>query len=209
MSDLKDDGIRHDLTHREPIIIAATIPALWQRPGLGRVRCAVVHTTQEREVGNGARGVARYFGGFLNVRPPSPGASCHIVVDNLEIIRCVADEAVAYGVPGRLADGTKINAGARHLELQGLASQTEAEWGDPYSLAAIANAARVLAAWCRRDGLPMDRPDLTELGRRDREGLPIGIVGHWDLTRYTGVGDHVDPGPNFPWGRLLEATRAS
>ena len=194
MSDRKDDGTEHTIDpdawlDRVPLILARdyTIPTTERRP-----RLIVIHCTEDQETAGSARAVARYF------QAPSRPGSAHYVVDPVEVIECVRLEDIAWGAWGANRDGI-------HIEICGLAEQSRQDWEDADSTAAIARAAKLVAALCRRFGIPAIKLEAVDLlaGRS-------GICGHDTVSEaWPGHGDHWDPGPGFPWDRLMAEITAS
>lgn len=164
----------------------------YHRGRLRPVRAVVLHTMEAAETLRTAENVAAWFAG-----PSAPRASAHFCVDGDSIVQCVAEEDTAWAAPGLNADGIQI-------ELAGYAAQTPGQWGDPYSRAMLALAAPLVAALCRRHGLPVAFIDAVGLLRGDR-----GITTHAEVTRAYRESAHTDPGASFPMAAFLEAVRAS
>ncbi len=117
--------------------------------------------------------------------------STHYFVDSNSVVQCVltTDRAnAAYHVGNR--------RGIQY-ELCGT-QQTRAQWLDPASDATLTNAARQMARDAKRYGLPVRRLTVAEMRAGQR-----GFCGHVDVTHAYGLGDHTDPGPEFPWDVLL------
>jgi hypothetical protein len=158
----------------------------------GTVRLLVIHTPEWKESPSGAEGVARYFATMDDGRV----ASAHICIDSDTIVQCVKDSYVAFAAPGANHDGIQI-------ELTGYANQTAAQWLDKFSLAAVALCADAVAQYCRKYGLPCVHLTDAQLGSGAR-----GIVGHDQVTRVYQRSSHTDPGPHFPWARLIATAKA-
>lgn len=171
------------------------IDAKWKGGKRGRTTLIVIHTTEYPERATAAEDIARYFASI-----PAIGkkASSHIVVDNLKIIQCVPDSLEAY------AAGPTGNSLGIHIELAGYARQSAAEWRDLYSNALLAHAADAVAQYALKYNLPIVRLTDDQL----RNGRP-GIVGHAQISAVWRESDHTDPGPDFPWMRLIAWARAS
>lgn len=145
------------------------------------VRVIVMHTMEAPEKGTTAENVARYFA-TTNTK-----ASAHVCVDNDSVIQCVPDSDVAYAAPGCNNDGIQV-------EMAGYARQDRDEWYDRYSLAVLANSAKVAAQYCLKYDIPPVR--LTDQQLQDGQR---GIVGHDQASRVYKRSTHSDPGESFPW----------
>lgn len=147
-----------------------------------KIRLIVWHDMEAPEAASTAENVAAWFAG-----PSAPQASAHVCVDSDSTVDCVRLSDTAWAVPGANSDGVSI-------EQAGFASQSRAQWLDPYSRATTANG----VAWIKR------QPELTRIPWRwltdaqIRDGVSAGHVEHRDCTRALGVGTHQDCGPNFP-----------
>ncbi|WP_437623372.1 N-acetylmuramoyl-L-alanine amidase [Sorangium sp. So ce1151] len=144
----------------------------------------VLHTTEGARVQGAARAVARWFGGA-----GAPQASSHYVVDDDEVIACVAEDDVAWGAPGANHNGIQI-------ELCGYARQSVSDW---LAGGLLERAAELTADICRRHQIPICKLAPEDLAAGER-----GITGHVDASRAFRKSDHWDPGPSFPWSRFLE-----
>jgi N-acetyl-anhydromuramyl-L-alanine amidase AmpD len=171
--------------------------AHWTPADRSRVLHVVLHSMQAPEKPGRALQVAQWFARPCSkpdcgVCPgpvtsnPGPRASSHYCGDSDEIVQCVAEPDVAWGAPG--ANKTGI-----HIELAGYASQTPAQWDDPYSAAMLGRAVDLVVDICRRWQIPpvLAGPSLL------RAGEP-GITTHAFVTRAFGLSTHTDPGPHFP-----------
>lgn len=138
-----------------------------------------------------AEDVARWFAG-----PSAPEASAHYCIDANSTVQCVRDGDVAWHAPG-------ANHNGLGFEHAGLTSQSAAAWDDAYSRRMLARSARLVAAKCRRYGIPavwLDADDL-RAGRR-------GITGHVQVSDAFGRSSHRDPGPGFPVEAYVARVRA-
>ena len=152
----------------------------------------VVHCTVTGETGGTARAVQRNF-----ASPVARKGSTHTIVDPIDIVRSVLDGDVAFGASG-------ANRNGLHVEICGMPQQTREQWLDPLSRAAIRNAARCIAAWCARYGIPTRlvlHPDELREGYR-------GITSHAAVQKAWPSSGHWDPGPHFPWDVLITDVQA-
>lgn len=124
-------------------------------------------------------------------------ASAHIICDNDSTVRCVHDADTAFAATSANADGV-------HVEIVGMTTQTAAQWKDAFSEAALRRAARVVALWCKKYGIPVRRLTTAQL----RDGKTKGIAGHNDIERAFPSTGHSDPGPNFPWDHFFALVRS-
>lgn len=151
------------------------------------IRVIVLHTMEVDETSTMAEAVARAFSN------PARQASAHLCVDNDSTVRCVDDQDTAWAAPGANADGLQI-------EMAGRAGQNPAQWSDAYSKAVLERAAREVAAWCSRWGIPART--LTDAQLAD--GKTRGVVGHVQVSRVFKRSTHWDPGPDFPMAAFLQ-----
>lgn len=156
------------------------------------IRLIVIHSMEAPEKGATAENVAKYF--HNTVRQ----ASAHICVDSDSIIQCVLDNDVAWAAPGANKDGI-------HIEMAGFAKQTKAEWLDPYSTLVLENAADAAAQYCLKYEIPPVRLSNTQL----EDKVSKGIVSHSQVTEVFKLGDHTDPGKNFPWEYFTDRIQAN
>lgn len=162
-------------------------PRAW---GSGRagyaVQYIVVHYTAGSERSTSAEDGAAYD------QRRTDGTSTHYFVDQNSIVQCVytwdrANAAFSYG-----------NRLGIQYELCGTV-QTRAQWLDSASDATLTNAARQMARDCRKYNLPVRRLTVQQMRNGEK-----GICGHVDVTDAYGLGDHRDPGTEFPWDVLLQ-----
>ncbi len=147
----------------------------------------VWHSTEGNETPGAARGLARNWFG-----KPSAGVSAHIVADATEVIECVKPGDTAW----HCANG---NASGYGIEIVGKAGQTSTAWNDPYSRAALTNAAR----WVK--GLPALAHIPTRwLSDAQLKAGERGHITHYQVARVLGGTTHTDPGPNFPYGFVMQ-----
>ncbi len=158
----------------------------------GRVISVVVIHTMEIPGPEGAAELcARWF------QNPDSEVSAHYCVDAETTIQCVREQDVAWHARGG-------NANSVGIELAGFAGKRSLGWSDAYSRAVVERAARLTADVCGRYGIPIRRLRASDLvaGRR-------GVTGHADVSAAFRRSDHWDPGPDFPWVRLLGSARGS
>jgi N-acetyl-anhydromuramyl-L-alanine amidase AmpD len=162
------------------------------RPNGVVAKRVVIHCTENAELPGMARMNANLFAG-----PNSPEASFHYVLDNVEVIQCVAESRKAWHAPGANDDGIGI-------EIVGRASQTPTMWSDAYSRAALYRAMGLIADVCMRNSIPVQFLDATALRTQQS-----GITTHAEVTKAwpkAGHG-HTDPGMGFPLEALLQGVR--
>lgn len=156
----------------------------WVDPKTPRTpQLIVLHSTENPDCAGLAKAVANYFHG-----PNAPQASCHIMVDNRELYRCVHDRDIAWGAGG-------ANKVGLHLEMGGFAAQSATQWSDDYSREVLYSAMGVCAAWALRFNIPpvfLDSAAL--LSTKD----PSGITTHAEVTKAFKKSTHTDPGRGFP-----------
>lgn len=150
-----------------------------------RVQYIVVHYTAGSERSSSAEDGAAYDARRTD------GVSTHYFVDQDSTVQCVltsdrANAAFQYG-----------NRLGIQYELCGTV-QTRAQWLDAASEATLTRAARQMARDCVKYGLPVRRLTVAQMRAGER-----GLCGHVDVTDAYGLGDHRDPGAEFPWDVLL------
>lgn len=157
-----------------------------KEPRASSGKVCVVHVNVGPEKEGGARSLVN------NVLPKIDGGY-HWVIDNKESIRVAADNELVYGAKGGTA-----NAVGLHYCIIGQATQTAAEWDDPYSQDAITRCAAQVGADCRAKNINPSRTP----------GVFDGVCGHVDVTIFFRVvGGHTDPGPAFPWPHFIDLVR--
>lgn len=122
------------------------------------------------------------------------GVSAHFYVDGAEVIQSL-DTAVRAGHAGSRIG----NDNAVAVEITGQNAWTRQQWIDRVAWAPLG---RVLAAVCAAYGIPVQRVSVQAM--KDNPKVK-GFYGHNDMRLAWGGTDHTDPGPNFPWDRLLSA----
>lgn len=169
-------------------------PARWYTSGRDgkAIRFVVIHYTAGAEGRTAAEDGAAY-----DKRRPDK-VSTHFFADQDSVVQEVRLADQAYAAFGK---GNRLGV---QIEICGTL-QTRAGWLDPVSDATITNAARVTAELCKRYGLEPRRLSLPEVSAawNNFPNGPRGIVGHVDCTVAYGQGDHIDPGPEFPWDVFL------
>lgn len=177
-----------------------TIPARhFTRGRKGAIDLIVLHSTENPIRPGVARNVARWFGG-----PSAPQASAHYVVGPEEIIRGVDDSDTAWAAPGANHNGLQI-------EMVGQAGKTDwlrAGSDDRAGLAVLERAAGLVAALCRRHGLPVAQVTVEGLRAGAR-----GITSHAAVSAAFRRSNHQDPGlqgdRRWPWAEFLARVEAA
>jgi N-acetylmuramoyl-L-alanine amidase len=167
-------------------------PNCSSRGGSG-VRLVVIHTAE------GARSF-RDLGGFFS--SSSAGVSSHVGIDDE---RGTIGEYVRR--PDKAWTQSNYNPQAVSVELCAApissghacgANWDSAEWNRHDGM--LAN----LADWIREECEHYDLP-IEKLSSSAAQGSGRGVCGHVDLG--AGGGNHWDPGPNFPWQRVMDMAR--
>jgi N-acetyl-anhydromuramyl-L-alanine amidase AmpD len=153
----------------------------------------VIHSAETDELPSTAELLGEYVATLED-----PKVSWHYAVDVNTIVQSVKEHDIAYGARGANDEGI-------HIELAGRASQSAAQWLDPYSRAMLELAAELVAQIARRWNVPVRFVDAGGLERAER-----GITTHAEVTLGPGRGltDHTDPGPNFPMVWFVERVRS-
>lgn len=154
-----------------------------------KIRLIVIHTMESGETATTAEGVARYF------QKPSTKASAHVNVDTDGLVRCVPDSDTAWACPGCNTDGLQ-------LELAGRAGQGKLGWMDPASQKILKHAAKQVAQWSQKHGIPVKHLTNAELAAGAK-----GIIGHVQGSQVYKRSTHTDPGKDFPWSQFLGMVR--
>lgn len=157
--------------------IGRRAPLLW----------VVVHSTEGNEVDNAALNLAKgWFGS------PASQVSAHAIADAGGVVECVKPGDTAW----HCANG---NASGYGMEIVGKAAQSVIDWNDRYSVASLDQAARWLRSLPALEHIPRRWLSDTELARREP-----GFVTHYQVSKVLGGTNHTDPGPNFPYGVLMD-----
>lgn len=156
-------------------------------PRTQRCDLIVVHTNEGPEGPSTAEGLAN----FLRHAPDN----YNVIVDENSAIRTAFDNECVWGAGG-------VNSRAWHICVTGRAAFPAAVWADPSESAAVGHVADLVRQAAAKLGVPLVRTTDTRPGNR-------GVCGHVDVSRYhpESMG-HTDPGPNFPWDRVLSAAPA-
>jgi N-acetyl-anhydromuramyl-L-alanine amidase AmpD len=136
--------------------------------------------------------VAQWFAGST-----APRASAHYCIDDKEVVQSVKDKDVAWHAPGANSDGIGI-------EHAGSASQSKAQWGDPYSTAQMKLSADLVAGLVRKYNIPVKWLSVDDLKNNQR-----GITSHNNVSLAFRQSTHTDPGANFPVDRYLKLVKES
>ena len=160
----------------------------------GRIRLLVVHVTDPPTPLSSvptARSTAAYFAAT------DLDASTHVVVDDHEGYRTLADTVVPYG-----ASGGDANTRGLHIEFAGHSGWTRAQWLQHPEM--LARGGAVLAAWAAQYNLPLVVLGPQAVG----DGLAQGVTTHANITQGFHVpGGHMDPGDGFPLDVLMAYAR--
>lgn len=132
---------------------------------------------------------------------PSSQVSYHVVVDDHDILKVVAESDSPWAA-------SNANGYAFHICLAGsYAAWSAGKWLETDASDGknedqeLTNAAKVVAWWCRKYDIPAEW-----IGGN---GIPWGrdgICGHIDFGAWGG--GHHDPGPNFPWAEFIRRVKA-
>lgn len=150
-------------------------------PSQRAIHILVVHDMESDDKPDTAENVAKWFAGTT-----APQASAHYCVDQNSIVQCVRDRDIAWHAPGANSDGIGV-------EFAGWARYTREQWQTEANAAMLEIASGLFAAKCAQYSVPpvfLRAPQLIA-GRR-------GITTHWEVTKAYRLGDHWDPGENFP-----------
>ena len=147
--------------------MATTAKNFTPGPRKGPIRLIVIHSMESQEKPTTAETVAIWFGGLT-----APKSSAHVCVDSNSTVTVVDDRDIAWAAPGANNDGL-------HIEIAGKANQTRAEWDDPYSRKALANAAKVAAGWCKKYKIPAVLLTPDQVADKETKG----ICGHVTVTK--------------------------
>lgn len=116
-------------------------------------------------------------------RNPDSGGSAHLAVDDKECLRCLPNEAIAWGAPGANEQGF-------HIEQAGFARWSAVIWRK--HLNTLKRAAYKAALHCKLFGIPV-----RFVYAADLEAGKAGITTHAECTKAFG-GTHTDPGRFYP-----------
>jgi hypothetical protein len=151
-----------------------------------KIRLIVIHST---ESSGEAANVASYF------QSSSAYGSTQLVAGNDGVYRSVSDLENPAGAPGANSDGL-------HIEIVGMAKWSREEWLRR-APKALDNAARAIAEWSSKYGIPLAFADATAI----RNPRTKGVTTHAEVSRAFKESDHWDPGPGFPMDHVLELAR--
>ena len=152
---------------------------------LSVIRWLVIHSTE----GSSARSSARWF------TNPAAQGSAHLIVDDRECYRTLADEVIPWGAPG-------ANKLGWHLELSGRANFTQQQWLARRET--LRRGAFKAAFHAKRFGIPIKLLNAADI-RAGRKGF----ITHALCTKaFETPGGHTDPGANCPLGEFIELAKA-
>ena len=159
----------------------------WKGPPARRpVDGIVIHVMQAKETALTAENLGEYF------QHPDYPSSTHIGCDSNSVVQYVKDNDIAYGAKG-------YNQKGIHVELAGFTSQNRAQWLDPFGIGLMAVAGDAVAQYVLKYTIPLKRLSVAELRAGKR-----GIFGHDTVSLAFKQGDHMDPGPDFPWDYFMD-----
>lgn len=156
-------------------------PNYSSRGGSG-VRLIIIHTAE------GATNIHDLGAWFAN---PSAQVSSHVGID---------DQAGVVGEyvkrPNKAWTAGSANPYACQAELTGFAAWGPKEWERHPTM--LDNTARWIAEECKYWGIPIKKLSASQA----TSGW--GVCGHVDVS---GPGGHWDPGPDFPWDKVIKAAQ--
>jgi hypothetical protein len=106
------------------------------------------------------------------------------------------------GVLGSLP--TNLQAWAAYAYANANAFHVEICLRDKLDPTQLQHTAALVRRLCQQAGIPMRKLSPAEVGAGSR-----GICGHADITLGLGVGDHTDPGSDFPWPQFMALVNSS
>lgn len=161
---------------------------MWKAPRSHDPLLGIVHVNVGPEREGAADSLYRFIQGQTG--------GYHEIVDNKKVIVCAGDREMVAG-----AKGGRANRDGKHYCVIGMPGQTTAEWGDSYSAAAVVLLSVRMADDAKQYGWQVRRLRPAEVATAGVKGL----CGHKDVTdAFNVAGGHWDPGPNFPWQRLVD-----
>lgn len=175
------------MANREYADLPFVPPAAYGRGRPSPPRVIVIHYTAGSERSTSAEDGAAYD------QRRTDGTSTHYFVDCNSVVQCVYTWDRANSA---MYNGNRIGI---QYELCGT-KQTRAQWLDSNSDATLTNAAKQAARDAIKYGIPVKKLSPSEV----RNGAK-GFCGHADITLAfpEDNGDHMDPGPEFPWDVFL------
>ena len=156
------------------------------------IRLLILHTSEGSEGLISAENLTVFI---ASPRSATNLASYHYVFDTDCVRPCVPDDYVAYATGGANHDGLAAC-------YPGKAYQSAAEWNDEISNLQHEQAARWLADKALQYGIPLVRLTPAQIVAGQR-----GVCGHVDVTNAYHKSTHTDPGPHFPWDKVIDRAR--
>lgn len=152
------------------------------------LRLIVLHSTEGGETSHSAEDVAVMFA------TTDRKASAHVCIDTNTVVGCVHPIDTAFAAAGANSDGY-------HIEQSGRAGQSPEQWNDAASRAIVERTARHVAEASAAFGIPLVRLTVAQVA----DGHTKGLTDHATVSQaFPNVSTgHWDPGPNYPWQRLL------
>ena len=162
-----------------------------------QVQVIALHSAENQELPGQATHLAQWFAGNT-----APEASANVMVDNATIVTSVDDTDTAWAV-----GDFPLNLVAWSVEITGHASNTVAQWGDPYETATLKEAAIAVKAEMAKHGIPAVHLTDSQIVAIHNGNTTIkGICTHADISRALKiVGGHTDPGINFPLVHFIQS----
>lgn len=152
---------------------------VWPR-STSSIRHFGLHTPEGPEMPRYARNLGWYF------RDTDRVASTHFGTDSELTVRYADDAQTCAAAKG-------INTSGIHVEIAGVAAQTDEQWNDEFSVAALGRTARLFQLFEAAYGIPAVLLSAAELSAGK-----AGIVTHATAWQVFGGDFRSDPGDNFP-----------
>lgn len=155
---------------------------VWPR-SIEAIRHFGLHTPEGPEMPRFARNLGRYFATTDRV------ASTHFGTDSELTVRYADDNQTCAAAKG-------INTSGIHVEIAGVAAQTDEQWNDEFSVAALGRTARLFRLY--HEGHYQIEIPAVLLSAAELSAGKAGIVTHATAWQVYGGDFRSDPGDNFP-----------